>query len=123
MSTSEQLEFAEMCPHRIRVTSKAAKDDFTYDSWDAASERTYMCLVDESDTIQRDNSGVTLRVGLTAYALAIPINETEPHDIMATDKVEILSPTNYSSRTRPVVSLARHYWVTGELHNITVGLS
>lgn len=116
-------EWSAMMPHRIQVTSKSTKDDFTYDSWDASTIRTYMCLIDESDTIQRTAGGVNLNIGLTAYVLAIPVGLLVPYNILASDKVEILLPTIYASRLRPIVSISRHFWVDGSLDNLEVRLS
>lgn len=116
-------EFLELMPHIIKVTSKSLKDDFSYNAFDLKTVRTYRCLVDENDNIQKTPDGVTLGIGITAYANAIPIGETEARDILPTDKVEVVLPVQYATRLRPVKSISRHWWIDGTLHNMEVRLS
>ena len=113
-------EFDDLMPHTIKVTSKSAKDDFTYDTFDPATERFHKCLIDESQSVQRNANGVNLQSGLVAYVIAKPIGSSEPRDILASDKVEIVYPTVYAARVRPIASISRHFWVDGSLHNLEV---
>lgn len=116
-------EFDSLMPHKIKVTSKSVKDDFTYDVWDLETERTYACLIDESTSIQQNADGVTLGIGIVAYVDAIPIGKIEPENILDSDKVDIILPVMFSTRWRPIVSIARHFWIDGKLDNLEVKLS
>lgn len=120
MSTAN--EFEDVMPHVVKVTSKSTKDDFGYEGWDTATARSYRCLIDENQSVQRNSEGVNLSMGLVAYVLAIPIDKTEPQDILMTDKVEIVLPKEYS-RIRPLTSIARHWWTDGKLDNLELKFS
>jgi len=115
-------EFLDLMPNEIQVTSKSTRDDFAYEAWDAATTRSYRCLIDDSDIVQVTVDGVNLNIGLTAYVNAIPIGHTTPVDIFESDQVSVISPVFYSNRVHPIGSLARHYWTDGSLHNMEVRL-
>lgn len=110
-------EWSDLAPHRVRVTSKGSKDDFSYDTFDPATERIYECLIDENESVQKSAAGVNLQSGLVAYVLAVPLGEKEPQDILLSDKAEILVPAQFS-RLRPLAGVSRHFEQNGKLHNL-----
>lgn len=115
-------DFADLMPHRLKVTVEGALDDYGYPVG-LGSELTYMCLVDDTQTTRRNKDGVELMSGLVAYVNAVPIDGTTPVEIKNLgEKIELVTPALYAG-VRPVTSISRHYDETGLLHNMEVRFS
>lgn len=122
MTETAGHEFDDLMNHRIKVTSRSGIDDYGQVTYDPATARTYPCLLNVDENIQRDISGTTVGIALTAYVRAIPVGATTPQLILETDKVEITTPAGVYP-LRPVASIATHYDETGQPHNQVVRFS
>lgn len=111
MSVDAAHEFADLMPHKISVRSLGTTNDFGKQSYDDATKREYICLVENDEVVSRSQEGVELSVHLTAYCPTIPIGQEEPVPILDTDEVTIVTPSGYP--VRPLVGVALYYDETG----------
>lgn len=123
--SSANEEFAELMPHRIKVTGQVKYNDYGRPLPGTGQIREYRCLIDDTTTTAKTAAGEEITVNLTAYVSPVPVGSTTglPVDIEYNETVEIVSPR---PDTRPVTSIERHYDSedgNGVLHNIVVRFS
>ena len=129
--TTANADFKELMPHRIRVTGKPTQYNDRGKPLNVDNVRTYRCLIDDSTVTTRNADGTTVTVTLSAYIAPVPIDpdtdkdveDGQPVDIEADEKVEILSPR---PQIRPINTVERHYDSVdgvGRLHNIVLRLT
>lgn len=126
MSTANE-EFSDLMPHRIEVfgEGKTIYDDDGKPINSPAGKRTYMCLLDDSATTVRTQTGTEVSITLTAYVAPIPLEEDifTPVDIDEDEKVVVVEP---QKGTKQIIAVERHWdssFGVGALHNIVLRLA
>jgi len=117
MSLAEEQEFWDMTPHRIKVTSYGKRDNEGNRVLDPGTERTYRCLISDTDSLARDAQGAILGVTRQAWCLGTPEGGTESVEIDTEDSVEFVNPEKL---TRPIAQIEKYYDETGGLHNMVI---
>lgn len=122
--TTANEEFADLMPHRIKVTGNSTTPQYDDRGREinTAASREYMCLITDTTTESRTADVVEVSSGLSAYVAPVPIGEQEPVDILDTEKVEILVPY---AKTAVVNKIERYFDSedgVGMLHNIVLRL-
>jgi len=117
MSLSEEMYFWDVTPHRIKVTSHGKRDNEGNQVLEPGTERTYRCLISDTESLARDAQGAILGVTKQAWTLGTPVDGTEPVEIDTEDFVEFVTPEDPS---RPIAQIEKYYDETGGLHNMVV---
>ena len=120
--TDAAVEFADLMPHRISVVSLGSENNYGKTTYDEATRRDYICLIEDEEVVARTLEGVSISVHLTAYCTAIPLEHTEAWPIKDTDQIEVLVPAN-TYPIRPLVSVSLYYDETGNAYSQVVRLT
>jgi hypothetical protein len=125
--TTANEEFGDLMPHRLVVSGAGSTtyDDDGRPINDPAGSREYMCLLDDTATTVRTQSGIEITVTLTAYVAPVPLNSggQDPVDIEDNEKIVITEPDSYGEKE--IISVERHFdsdMGVGALHNIVLRL-
>jgi hypothetical protein len=117
MSLKEEMQFWDMTPHRIQVTSHDKRDDEGNETLDPETARVYRCLISDTESLARSAQGGILGVTKQAWCLGTPLDAVEPVEIDTEDSVEFISPAD---SPRPIAQIEKYYDETGGLHNMVV---
>lgn len=110
-------EFNDMMPHTITVqgsTGTGSRGSNYGGRTATGATRTYRCLLDQGETLERSTGVTEFRKGLTAYVNPIAINTTAPTDILENEIVTV------NGKATPVDSIERHWDESGLLFSLVV---
>jgi hypothetical protein len=124
VSVREEMEFWDMCPHRINVAKVIGRNNEGRPQVEPGSQRTYRCLIDSSVSLARGLQGEDETVGINAHVLATPM-ENEASDVQWEIKTEesVVFLIPQGQEKRPIKSVEKFYDETGGLHNMVIHFS